>query len=488
MKCFLAIDLGTTGCRSMVFDENLRLLGSKYEEYGLIAPRADWYEQDANLWWELSLKTMIAAMEEAKIDRKTVRAISISSQGISIVPVDETLTPLRTALSWMDMRAREETEMLRDVLGEVETYTLTGKHVLASYSLPKILWIKKNQPEIWAKTHKLLMPLDFLTAKLTGAVVTDPSMASGTLFYDIHNEVWHKETLDRFEIPESLLAEIVPAGTSAGTLLSEVADRLGLSADCVVSVGAQDQRCAALGAGLAPGTTTVSLGTAAAVCKLWDVCDTVGNTAVGWSPYVYPKTWVTEGVVGTAGAALRWLRDVVYPGIGYDVIDKEAQEARERGTEVVFQPYLSGSDYPRYNVPATGCFYGLSLAANRGDFANAVMEGVAFQVAEILGNMDPSGETKKLILFGGGAKSKLWQQIFADATGAEIVVPEMAEAAGVGAAMLAGVGSGDFNLSSLPVLPLASSTCPGPLHGATRARYARYLKLEDDIAKGYEKP
>ena len=116
------------------------------------------------------------------------------------------------------------------------------------------------------------------------------------------------------------------------------------------------------------------------------------------------------------------------------------------------------------------------------------MEGVAFQVAEILGNMDPSGETKKLILFGGGAKSKLWQQIFADATGAEIVVPEMAEAAGVGAAMLAGVGSGDFNLSSLPVLPLASSTCPGPLHGATRARYARYLKLEDDIAKGYEKP
>ncbi len=484
MKYFIAIDLGTTGCRSMVFDESFRLLGSQYEEYGLIALQADWYEQDANLWWELSVSTMIAAMEKAKIDKKDVRSISISSQGISIVPVDENLTPLRTALSWMDSRAQDETEMLRSVWGDTAAFTLTGKHLLACYSLPKILWIKNNQPEIWAKTHKMLMPLDFLTAKLTGAVVTDPSMASGTLLYDIKGGVWHKETLDRFGIPQDMLAEIRPAGTSAGTLLPEAAARLGLPADCVVALGAQDQRCAALGAGLAPGTLTVSLGTAAAVCKLWDVCDTVGNTVVGWSPYVFPGTFVTEGVVGTAGAALRWLRDLMYPGIGYDVIDKEAAEARARGTDVIFHPYLSGDSFPRYNVPAVGCFYGLSLASVRGDCANAVMEGVAFQIAEILGNMDPAGEVKKLILFGGGAKSKLWQQIFADATGMEIIVPKMAEAAGVGAAMLAGVGSGDFALDALPVLPLADSTCPGPLHEATRARYDRYLKLEDDLAKG----
>ncbi len=484
MKYFLAIDLGTTGCRSMVFDENLCLCGSQYEEYGLIAPRADWYEQDANLWWELSCRTMTAAMDKAEIDPKSVRSISISSQGISIVPVDANFTPLRPALSWMDVRAKAEAQLVIDALGAQETYTLTGKKPRPSYSLPKFLWIKNHEPEIWAKTVKMLMPLDFLTAKLTGNAYTDPSMASGTLMYDIHNEVWHEPTLKAFDIPLSMMPEIRPCGSSAGTVLPEVADMLGLSHDCLVAVGAQDQRCAALGAGLDEGTVTVSLGTAAAICMLWHECDTVGNTAVGWSPYVYPQTWVTEGVVGTAGAALRWLRDTVYPNEAYSVIDHEAAEARARDTQVIFLPYLNGSPYIRYGGAASGTFQGLSLAATRGDFANAVMEGVAFQIAEILSLMKPDGGIEKLILFGGGAKSALWQQIFADATGREILVPEMAEAAGAGAAILAGVGSGDFDLNDLPETRFAASTKPGPLHEQTQVRYKQYLKLSACLAKG----
>ncbi len=484
MKYFLAIDLGTTGCRSMVFDENLRLCGSAYEEYGLIAPRADWYEQDANLWWELSLKTMDGAMTEANIDRKTVRSISLSSQGISIVPTDENFNPLRLSLSWMDVRAKEETAEIVDAFGEQQMYTLTGKYPRPTYSLPKFLWIQKHEPEIWAKTVKMLMPLDFLTAKLTGNAYTDPSMASGTLMYDIVGGTWHKPTLEKFKIPESMLPEIRPCGSSAGCVLPAVADKLGLSHDCLVAVGAQDQRCAALGAGLADGVITVSLGTAAAVCMLWNTCDTVGNTAVGWSPYVYPGTFVTEGVVGTAGAALRWLRDTVFPNDGYKAIDEEAAKAREAGTEVIFLPYLSGSPYIRYGGKASGTFHELSLAATRGDFATAVMEGVAFQIAEILSVMKPEGGLEKLVLFGGGAKSALWQQIFADATGLEIVVPAMAEAAGAGAAILAGVGSADFDLANLPETVLAASTKPGPLYEQTQARYEKYLKLCDTLAKG----
>ncbi len=484
MKFFLAIDLGTTGCRSMVFDEGLRLLASEYREYGLIAPRADWYEQDAELWWELSCETMAVAMERAGIDPRLVRAISISSQGISIVPVDRELNPLRTALSWMDGRAVDETKMIADTLGDEEVYTLTGKRVLSAYSLPKILWIKKNEPEIWAKTYKLLMPLDFLTARLTGKVVTDPSMASGTLLYDIHAGEWHAETLERFEIPESMLAEIKPAGTPAGKVLPEVARHLGLSEDCTVAVGAQDQRCAALGAGLDRDSITVSLGTAAAICKLWNECDNKNNRSVGWSPYVYPNTFVTEGVCNTAGAALRWLRDIMYPNDNYRTIDREAEEARVRGTDVIFHPYMSPCPYPRYSADAVGCFHGLSMAATRGDFANAVMEGVAFQVAEILEIMDKNNSSSRLVLFGGGAVSKLWQQIFADATGKEIAVPEIAEAAGVGAAMLAGVGVGDFSLDSLPKMPIVSSVMPSELHTATRERYAKFLSLEDTLANG----
>ena len=487
MKYFLAIDLGTTGCRSMVFDEKLQLCGSQYEEYGLIAPQADWYEQDANLWWELSVRMMDAAMAQAGIDRKAVRAISISSQGISIVPTDENYNPLRLALSWMDVRAKEESQQIIDAFGAQEVYTLTGKYPLPDYSLPKFLWIQKHEPEIWTKTVKMLMPLDFLTAKLTGNAYTDPSMASGTLMYDIHNGVWHTPTLEKFNIPESMLPQIRPCGSSAGKVLPEVADKLGLSHDCIVAVGAQDQRCAALGAGLEKGSVTVSLGTAAAICMLWDNCDTRGRTAVGWSPYVYENTFVTEGVVGTAGAALRWLRDTMYPAEGYDIINEEAATARQKNTQVIFLPYLSGSHYIRSGVKGTGTFHGLSLAASRGDFANAVMEGVAFQVAEILSVMKPEKALAKLILFGGGAKSTVWPQIFADATGLEICIPQMAEAAGAGAAILAGVGSCDFNLNNLPEMPLAASFKPGKLYGQTQLRYGQYLKLCDTLSEGAQK-
>lgn len=467
----------------MVFDRQLQLRGSAYREYGLIAPRADWYEQDACLWWTLSCETLQQAAKDAGIDPAQIRAISISSQGISIVPVDEKGKPLCNALSWMDMRAKEETSQLLEQLGDAQTYQRTGKHILACYTLPKILWLQKNAPDIWAKTRGLWMPLEYLTAKFTGHAFTDPSMASGTLLYDMKNGCYHQPTLQRYGIAESMLAQIRPCGSSAGTVLPEVAEKLGLSKDCTVSVGAQDQRCAALGAGLREDTITVSLGTAAAICKLWNSF-TPEQTTVGWSPYVYAGSFVTEGVANTAGAALRWLRDVVYPGCDYDVINQEAAQARQENSAVLFHPYLGGSAYPRHDMPGVGCFYGLSMAAKRGDLAHAVMEGVAFEITEILKKVDPEDSAKRLVLFGGGAKSALWQQIFADATGKEIFVPELSEAAGVGAAMLAGVGCGDFDTKAMPAMRIMSNTCPGEAYAATQARLARFRKLEDDLAQG----
>ena len=482
-KYYLAIDLGTTGCRSMVFDSQLQLRGSAYQEYGLIAPRADWYEQDANAWWELSYQTLQQAAREAGIKTQQICAIGISSQGISIVPVDENGKPLCNALSWMDMRAKEQTQRLLQELGDAQTYELTGKHILACYTLPKLLWLQENRPDIWAKTKQLWMPLEYLTAKFTGNAVTDASMASGTLFYDMKNGCYHQPTLQRYGIEETLLAEIRPCGSKAGTVLPEVAQKLGLSSDCVVSVGAQDQRCAALGAGLDHDTVTVSLGTAAAICKL-HTDFTPEQTTVGWSPYIQEGSFVTEGVANTAGAALRWLRDVLYPGCDYEVINREAELARKEGSQVLFHPYLGGSDYPRYNTAGTGCFYGLSMATTRGAMALAVMEGVAFEIAQILQKVDTANRATRLVLFGGGAKSLLWQQIFADATGKEILVPQLSEAAGVGAAILAGMGCGQLNIQSLPAMPMASRAVPGPFYEQTQARLAAFCKLEDKLAQG----
>lgn len=467
MAIYLAIDLGTTGCRSILFDEKLALISSAYEEYGLITPKENWTEQDAELWWQMTLRTSKEAVAKAGVDSAQIDGISVSSQGITIAPVDDDIKPLCNALSWLDMRAEEQTERIRKDYGETAIFTLTGKPVNAAYTLPKLLWIKENLPDTYSKAYKFLMPMDFLIAKFTGNCVTDHSMASGTLFYDIKNCCWSKEILEHYNLPESKLPELKWSGESAGTVLPEVAKELGLRSDCVVAVGAQDQKCAAVGAGLDKRSMTISLGTAGAITKLWTECKTEEYTQVGWCGYVEPGTWVTEGVVNTAGTCLRWVRDLMFKDEDYSVIDNEAMQALERGSSLMFYPYLGEE----------ACFYGANLATTRGDFAAAVMEGIAFQIKSLLEKMEADKGIERIILFGGGAKGDLWCQIISDVTGKEILVPVTAEAAGAGAAMLAAKACGKVP----DALSMAKTYCPKREYDE---KYCKYRTIEKKIWNG----
>ena len=471
MSVYLAIDLGTTGCRSILFDTKLRQLGVAYEEYGLITPQENWVEQDAELWWELTLRTAEKAIAQSGIDAKTIDGISISSQGITIVPVDENWKPLCNALSWLDVRAEAETAQLEADLGNTFLFTHTGKPNNPCYTLPKMLWLMKNRQDLCRKAWKFLMPMDYLIGKFTGNCVTDHSMASGTLMYDIKNCCWSRQVLDRYGIDEDKLPKILWSGESAGTVLPAVAQKLGLRSDCVVAVGAQDQKCASLGAGLCDGTMTVSLGTAAAIIKLWSSPETETFTKVGWCGNVEKDTWVTEGVINTAGTCLRWVRDLMFPGESYDTINQEAQAARDAGNRVLFYPYLNGPSGPDFYPDAQGCFYGVDLAAKRGNFALAVMEGVAYQLRIMLEAMDAYGNVKQLIFFGGGANSPLWCQLIADITGMDISVTENPEAAGAGAAMLAAQAAGT-RLAPLSIGRVYKSA------GGYEEKYQHYRAME----------
>lgn len=442
MAVYLAIDLGTTGCRSILFNETLEEVGSAYEEYSLITPSSGWVEQDAECWWEMTLRTAKAAISASSVSADQIVGISVSSQGITIVPVDKKLSPLCNAISWLDVRAEEQANQLERDWGQ-ELFTHTGKHTDACYTLPKLLWFQKERPEIWERAWKFLMPMDYLLGKLTGNPVTDHSMASGTLLYDIKNCCWSKTILEKYEIDEENLPAIKWSGECAGIVLPEVAAELGIRSDCVVAVGAQDQKCAALGAGLEDGTMTVSLGTAGAVTKRWETVKTQTITNVGWCGYTEPGTWVTEGVINTAGTCLRWVRDLLFKGEDYATINLEAQAALERDSRLLFYPYLNGPSSPSYYPDAEGSFYGINLTTQRGDFALAVMEGVAFQIRILLEAMEAYGNMAWLVLFGGGAKSQLWCQIISNATGLKIMVPSTAEAAGAGAAILAARATGN---------------------------------------------
>jgi len=479
MSIYLAVDLGTTGCRSILFDEGLREIGSAYEEYPLITPDDKSVEQDGEQWWQLTLATAKKAISQSQIDPREIKGISISSQGITVVPVDRELKPLCNALTWLDMRAVEETEFLLRDYDDIPMFTLTGKHIDPAYTLPKLLWIRTHLPEIWEKAWKFLMPMDFLIGRFTGNCVTDHSMASGTLLYDIRNCVWSEEILTRYGIPQEKLPDLRWSGESAGTVLPEVAEELGLSKDCVVAVGAQDQKCAALGAGLCGGTMTISLGTAAAVTKRWTEALTAEHTTISWCGYTEKGAWVTEGVVNTAGTCLRWLRDLAYAGESYKTLDEEADAVRLNNT-VLFYPYLSGASAPDNNLNAEGAFYGINLSTTRGHLAAAVMEGVAFQIRRLLEAMDAYGNVERLVIFGGGAKSKLWCQIIADITGLTLTVPSTAEAAGAGAAILAARACGTV----LSPLEAALTVAPSSARSVYDGRYRKYCSMKDKMWKG----
>ncbi len=473
-KNYLAIDLGTTGCRSILFDGGLNILGSAYEEYGLITPRENWTEQNAEDWWNLTVSTAKAAISGAGIDPTAIDGISVSSQGITVVPVDRDWKPLCNALSWLDVRAEKETAAIQREYGDRYIFELTGKHIDPCYTLPKLLWLRENRSDLWDQTWKFVMPMDFLIGRFTGNCVTDHSMASGTLLYDLKNCCWSQELLEHYQIDPDKLPQIQWSGSCAGYVQPSVAEELGLRPDCVVAVGAQDQKCAALGAGIQNGTMTISLGTAGAIEKLWTEVKTAEHTNVGWCGNVNPGTWVTEGVINTAGTCLRWVRDLMFPGESYDTINREAAES---AGSLLFYPYMNGPSSPDYYPDSQGCFYGVNLATRRGDFASAVMDGIAYQIRILLEAMDAYGSVETLVLFGGGAKSPLWCQKIADISGMEIRVPSTEEAAGAGAAMLAAQATG----AKLNPLQTEKTYFPHLAETQREEKYKHYRTIEKKL-------
>lgn len=473
MSYYLGVDLGTTGCRSIVYDRKLTRRGESYYEYGLIQNNNGYVEQNADHWWEMVRKTVKESIQNANLAGGEISGVGLSSQAITIVPVNDRVEPLCNAISWLDTRAEKQAERLLNEFGHKRIFQMTGKRIDAAYSLPKILWLKEERPEVFEQTWKFLSPMDFLIGKLTGNCITDHSMASGTLLYDIAGCRWNSSIIEACGLSEAQLPELKWAGEPAGTIV----DLPGVGPKCIVATGAQDQRCASFGAGLRPGVMTVSLGTAGAVCKYRNSVQTGQTDRIGWSAYINKGSWVTEGVINTAAACLRWLRDTMYIGQSYDTINHEAEECMHRGTGLLFYPFLNGPSSPDYFKDAQGCFYGVSLSTERADFALAIMEGIAFQIRNLLEVMDAYEDVQKLVIFGGGAKSDLWCRIIADITGLNVAKPLTAEAASFGAAVLAGIACGEFDRDDPPTIAEEKLYRPDKHVSYYESKYTSYKEI-----------
>ena len=439
---FLAVDLGTTGCKSIAFSESGHILSESYIEYSLITTEEGYIEQDADLWWSLVKYVVKQVVGRIGNESKKIKALSISSQGISFVPVGVKGNILSNAICWLDSRAVKQADFLREKFGEKDIFQRTGKRISPVYVLPKIMWLRENIPEIYDKTWKFMMGLDYINYRLTGEVLTDHTMAGGTMGYNISTKLWDMDILNACGIDLKKLPIIEYSGFNIGKILPNIALEVGIPEDTMIILGAQDQKCAAIGSGIDTGICTISLGTATAICVksnylLLDYgmripCFTLDN-----------NSWILEAVISTSGVGLKWFRDNFLRDKSYIEMDEIVKNTLPGAKGIYFYPHFEGASSPYWETKEKGFIYGLNLSTTIGEILRALYEGIAYQIKSNIDVLEGLGaKINEIRLFGGGARSSIWCSIISDMTGKPINILYTAETANLGAAVIAASGIG----------------------------------------------
>lgn len=437
----VSIDLGTTGCRAVAIGEEGDVRAAHHVEYGLTHPEPDAAEQEAEGWWSAA-RTCTRAVADALPEAADVAAVGVSAQGHSWAPTNAELRPLRPAITWLDSRAAGHARRLLEAKGAHFWGRRAGKAPGPWHTLPQILWLREHEPTTERDAARYLYAHDFLISRLTGTPVTDFTTAAASLLFSVQDFAWDRDLAREWDVDVSRFAPVKAAGAPAGVLDWETARSLGLPAGIPVAVGAQDQKCAALGAGLEEGVATCSLGTAAAVTALIKRPSFDEASGIPCFPYLAQGTWVLEAPLTTAGACLRWLRDLGRglggEGLGFEDLTTMATHAPPGSGGVRFFPFLAGAGAPHWVSDARGGFVGLGLDTTPAHLARAVLEGVAFEIRSNLDAMQQQGvDVRRLRVFGGGARSDLWVAIIARAAGIPVERCEHVETAATGAAALA---------------------------------------------------
>ena len=448
-RLLLGIDVGTTGTKSLLFDEGGELLASAYQGYDLITPQVGWSEQNACDWWNAIVKTVNEVVSKAGGDAgKRVKGISLSLQGGTVVPVDESMEPLKNAAVWSDHRCEKEMEAFIQEVGSSDVmYNKTGWNLGKGLPALEIRWLKDNEPEVFNKAHMFLTVPGYVSYKMTGIAACDISDTGIDQLGNVQTGTYDPDILSFAGITEDKLAKIVHTGEVIGNLTEEAAALLNLSTDCVLCAGAHDQYAVALGAGAVhSGDILIGSGTCWVVTALSDKSNF--ESGIAQSVSAVPGLWGSCWSLSSGGVCLDWLRKNIALSnegelISYGDINEEVPKRKAAENGLFFYPFAGYTEGRK--AFSKGSFIGLDLSHDRFDLARAIMEGVAFQIKWMMEyfNAKPSPE-EGLKLAGGAARSAAWSQIVADITGLPVRVPEVADLACVGAAVLAGTGSGVY--------------------------------------------
>ncbi|MBO5907434.1 MAG: hypothetical protein J6Q85_04735 [Clostridia bacterium] len=459
----MGIDMGTTSVKTAVFTDKLIEKMKLTADYTLEA-KGDIIEFPAEKYWEIVKGEIEKVTAELKID-----ALAIDTQCETLILTDEDGNPTRKAIVWLDNRATEEAKMIEEHFGRKRVYEVTGQpEVTATWPASKLLWVKRNEPEVFEKTKKIFLLEDYILYKMTGKFITEKTLQSSTIYFDITKNAWWDEMLDFIGVDKNMLPELLDSGVYVG-------DYEGIK----VSTGAMDQVSGAIGAGIVEdGIVSVMTGTTMVIFTPSDSFPEYNPDSIVPCHYNYDGKFCLLSWSPTAGMALKWFKNALCESFSFAELDELAKDIAPGSDGVTFLPYLCGSTMPKYNPEARGSFTGLTTEHSRAHFVKAVMESVACMLKSNLDYL--SLDVKEIRAMGGGASSPLWCQIKSDMTGKKLVTLKNKETACLGAAILAGVGTGVFCSvkSACQMIEIGKSYTPsGKDYTECYERYERYDKI-----------
>lgn len=454
MKYILGIDLGTSGTKTVLFSQTGNVVASALVEYGMAQPQNGWAEQNPGDWWHAAVQTIREVLEKSKVNKEDVVSLGISGQMHGLVMLDENGDVLRPSIIWCDQRTGKECAEITARVGAQRLIELTANPALTGFTASKILWVRNNEPEIFARCRHILLPKDYVRYQLTGDFATEVSDASGMQLLDVAHRRWSPEVLKALEIDEEWLAKVYESPEVTGHISRKAAALTGLSENTLVVGGAGDNVAAAIGTGVVrDGRAFTTIGTSGVVFAHTDKLSIDKKGRVHTFCCAVPGAWHVMGVTQAAGLSLKWFRDtfcvsekeaaLLMKTDPYNLMTKEAALSPIGANKLFYLPYLMGERTPHLDPDCRGVFFGLSAMHGKGDLIRAVLEGVTYSLRDCLGVLSEMGVAPaKMIACGGGGKSPFWRQMLADTFNMPVATAQSTEGPALGAAILAGVGAG----------------------------------------------
>lgn len=495
MAYLLGIDIGTSGTKSVIFDEQGKTIASDTKEYPLYQPENGWAEQDPEDWWDAVCHTVKNALSKGGIDPSGIKGVGLSGQMHGTVVLDDADNVLRKAIIWCDQRSSDECDEITEAVTKEKLIEITANPALTGFSASKIMWIRNNEPHIFERISKILLPKDYIRYKLTGEFATEVSDASGTQFLDVPQRKWSDYVLDKLSVKRQWLPRVYESIEISGKVCESASKLCNLTPGTPVAGGGGDQACGAVGNGIVEGGLISStIGTSGVVFAHCDELYIDPKGRIHTFCHAVPGAWHVMGVTQGAGLSLKWFRDnfcleematADLMGVDpYVLMDREAERIPAGSEKLIFLPYLMGERTPHLDSNARGVFFGISAIHTKAHMIRSIMEGVAFSLKDCLdiigeANMD----IRAIRASGGGGKSPLWRQIMADVFGKSVHTINSTEGPALGAALIAGVGTGIYKSvgeACRTAIKTDSRTDPKP---ADSSLYKKHYALYGDLYK-----